>query len=136
MQAPLIVIAETINSARILANQNERTAPQSGVYGSLAEALKDTLDLITGDWNKAQIVYDSILDGNTVDQALRLTRPAPQPDPERIVGYIAPEDAADGVMTPVQNWEPGAVFHGQPIPADWTVVREKDLASGNWHPTI
>lgn len=53
-----------------------------------------------------------------------------------IVGYIAPEDAADGVMTPAQNWEPGYVFHGQPIPADYVPVRESDLASGNWHPTI
>ncbi|QOP66864.1 hypothetical protein SEA_ODYSSEY395_115 [Arthrobacter phage Odyssey395] len=70
MQAPLIVIAEAIDSARLLANQNERTAPQVGVYGTLVTALKDTLDLITGDWNRALDVYASILDGNSVEQAL------------------------------------------------------------------
>lgn len=57
-------------------------------------------------------------------------------DPERIVGYIDPEDAADGIMTPAQNWEPGYWLHGQPVPADWEVVREKDLHSGRWTVTI
>ncbi|UYL87480.1 hypothetical protein SEA_PUREGLOBE5_117 [Arthrobacter phage Pureglobe5] len=70
MQAPLIVIAEAIDSARLFANQNERTAPQAGVYGDLVKALKDTLALITGDYVRALDVYQSILDGNSVQEAL------------------------------------------------------------------
>ncbi|QGJ92878.1 hypothetical protein PBI_BEAGLE_121 [Arthrobacter phage Beagle] len=66
----LTSVAESINSARILANLNERTAPQVGVYGDLAKALKDTLALITGDYVQALDVYASILDGNSVEQAL------------------------------------------------------------------
>ncbi|QGJ92877.1 hypothetical protein SEA_PUREGLOBE5_116 [Arthrobacter phage Pureglobe5] len=51
-----------------------------------------------------------------------------------IVGYIAPEDAADGIMTPAKNWEPGYWLHGQPIPADYIPVRESDLV--HFTPTI
>jgi hypothetical protein len=71
MQAPLIAIAEAIDTARILANQNEETAPQSYVYGQLAKSLQDTLFLAIGDRNRAESAYQFILDGATVDQAVR-----------------------------------------------------------------
>lgn len=69
--ATLIDVAAAIDTARIAANQNESTAPQNGVYGALATALKDTLHLIIGDWGRAQDAYQFILDGATVDQAVR-----------------------------------------------------------------
>lgn len=64
-------VAEAINAARIAANQNDDTASQSGVYGQLSSALKDTLYLLIGDWGRALDAYQFILDGSTVDQAVR-----------------------------------------------------------------
>lgn len=75
MESPLIVIAEAIDSARIAANQNEITARQTGVYGDLANALKDTIQHITLDWGRTNDVYQSILDGNTVAEALKVSAP-------------------------------------------------------------
>jgi hypothetical protein len=75
MESPLIVIAEAIDSARIAANQNEITARQTGVYGNLANALKDTIQHITLDWGRTNDVYQSILDGNTVAEALKVSAP-------------------------------------------------------------
>lgn len=69
------------------------------------------------------------------DPAETAARPAVI-DPEEIIGYIDPEDAADGVLTPVKNWSPGYVLHGTPLPTDAEVVRRKDLDSGRWTPTI
>lgn len=39
----LLLVAESINDARRMANANEATAPQWGVYGYLSAALKETL---------------------------------------------------------------------------------------------
>jgi hypothetical protein len=71
MNAPLIVVAEAIDTARIAANQNDSTAPQGGVYGDLTDALIKTLVLITGSMIEAGHVYDRILDGATVTEALK-----------------------------------------------------------------
>jgi ABC-type transporter Mla subunit MlaD len=76
MEASLIDIAESINSARIIANANELTAPQRGVYGDLSEALGRVLRLMTGDNDRAKQMYQNILDGATVRQAYRATEPA------------------------------------------------------------
>lgn len=74
MQTPLTAVAEAINAARIAANQNDITAPQTGVYGALVEALWDVLNMITADLRKADRVYQAILDGATVTEALNATK--------------------------------------------------------------
>ena len=65
----LIILAEMLDKARIQANAIEVTAPQDGVYGDVSKALQGTLALIT-DAYVASRVYDSILDGNSVKEAL------------------------------------------------------------------
>lgn len=67
----LIALATQIDEARKAANAIEATAPQHGVYGSLADALRKTINLIVGGDEAADDVYDAIvMDGTTVEQAL------------------------------------------------------------------
>lgn len=74
----LIILAEMLDKARIQANAIDEYAIQSqrGVYGTIALALHRTLEEIIGAGKEdirtvtANRVYDSILDGNTVRQAL------------------------------------------------------------------
>ncbi|MEO3931428.1 hypothetical protein WMO79_01255 [Micrococcaceae bacterium Sec7.4] len=64
-------LATRLDQARIAANDIEETAPQSGVYGDISDALRKTLAvLLDGDHVRADAVYEAILDGNTVTQAL------------------------------------------------------------------
>lgn len=55
-------------------------------------------------------------------------------DPEEIIGYIDPEDPE--CLIPAKNWDPGYVFHGTPVPENYTPVREKDLNDDDWVVTI
>lgn len=80
MQPSLIDIAESIDSARIIANANDLTAPQRGVYGDLSEALGKVLRLMTGDNDRADRIYQAILDGASVRLAFRDTEPAKASD--------------------------------------------------------
>lgn len=71
----LLPVAEAIDAARLNANADDRTAPQGGVYGHLVTALKETLVLMAGP-ERAERMYDSILDGNTIREARNATEPA------------------------------------------------------------
>jgi hypothetical protein len=74
----LIELAETLDKARLQANAIDDLVIQSqrGVYGTIALALHDTLEQIIGAGKddifnaSADRVYDSILDGNTVREAI------------------------------------------------------------------
>lgn len=74
----LIELAETLNKARLQANAIDEYVIQSqrGVYGTIALALHDTLEQIIGAGRDdifsatADRVYDSVLDGNTIREAL------------------------------------------------------------------
>ncbi len=74
----LIELAETLDKARKQANAsgNYVIESQRGVYGQIALSLHDTLEEIVGAGKdaifnaSADRVYDSILDGNTVREAL------------------------------------------------------------------
>jgi hypothetical protein len=76
----LIELAETLDKARLQANAIEETADQRGIYGGIAQMLFDALELIFvespfegGDDGHnliANRAYDSILDGNSVREAL------------------------------------------------------------------
>lgn len=68
----LLTLATTLDKARLEANDHEATAPQTGVYGDIVTALVDVLRLIVGSKGVADQVYNSILDGNTVAEALRI----------------------------------------------------------------
>lgn len=76
----LIELAETLDKARLQANAIDDLVIQSqrGVYGTIALALHDTLEQIIGAGKDdifnatADRVYDSILEGNTVREALAL----------------------------------------------------------------
>lgn len=69
MDEKLISLAESLDAARMTANSIEATAPQSGVYGQISEALQATLSLIVGDL--APRVYASMCeDGNNVRDAI------------------------------------------------------------------
>jgi hypothetical protein len=70
----LTALAIMLDQARIAANAIEATAPETGVYGSIKEALLDTLALILGNHVRAKDAYASILDGNTVTEALAWVR--------------------------------------------------------------
>jgi len=75
----LIELAETLDKARLQANAIDELVIQSqrGVYGTIALSLHDTLEQIVGAgydatrYAHADRVYDSILDGNTVREALK-----------------------------------------------------------------
>lgn len=69
MSEQLIALAESIDAARILANANESTARQSGVYGDLTDALAKTLSLILGP-NGLNAAYQAMADGYTVREAI------------------------------------------------------------------
>jgi hypothetical protein len=74
----LIELAETLDEARKQANAIDELTIQSqhGVYGQIAQALIYTLAQIVGAgydsirYDHAGMVYGSILDGNTVREAL------------------------------------------------------------------
>lgn len=75
----LIELAETLDKARIQANAIDVYTIQSqmGVYGDIARALTDTLEVIfdgkVDDENLfANLAYNAILDGNTVREAIAL----------------------------------------------------------------
>jgi hypothetical protein len=69
MNQELIALAEMIDNARIAANANDATAPQSGVYGDLQKALQSTLELIAP--KKGNEIYTSIMEnGNSVRDAI------------------------------------------------------------------
>lgn len=70
---PLINLAETLNTARIEANAIEETAPQGEVYGDISQIMVEVLCMITGR-NEVGDIYDSLLDGNTVREALALVK--------------------------------------------------------------
>ena len=74
----LIELAATLDKARLQANAIDEYVIQSqrGVYGTIALSLHDTLEQIVGAgkddifYATADRVYDSVLDGNTIRQAL------------------------------------------------------------------
>lgn len=75
-QEALIELAETLDKARLQANAIESAASQRGVYGEVSLALLDTLEMIfeerVDDANLfANLAYNSLLDGNTVREALK-----------------------------------------------------------------
>lgn len=41
----IIAVAEALNQARLMANANEETAPQMGIYGQIETVLLSTLEL-------------------------------------------------------------------------------------------
>lgn len=67
----LIELAETLDSARLQANAIEEMAPQSWVYGDIAQVLVVVLCALTGRFEVGDI-YDLLLDGNTVREALEV----------------------------------------------------------------
>lgn len=66
----LIELAETLDKARLQANAIEATADQRNIYGSISVLLVETLCLMTGRYEVGDI-YDALLDGNTVREALK-----------------------------------------------------------------
>jgi hypothetical protein len=67
-------LATRLDQARFMANATEETAPQSGVYGDISNALQKTLALLVdGNKERADRLYEVIIaDGNTVPQALAI----------------------------------------------------------------
>lgn len=73
IEIALTDLATKLDGARIAANDIEETAPQSGVYGDISDALRKTLALLLdGDHVRGEAVYEAILDGNTVTEALTI----------------------------------------------------------------
>jgi hypothetical protein len=74
----LIRLAETLNTARLQANaiENYEVASQRGIYGTIVLALGRTLEELVGNteyttqYAISNRVYDSVLDGNSVREAL------------------------------------------------------------------
>lgn len=66
----LINLANHLDVCRMQANDIAETALQTRVYVDIVNALKDTLTLITGDPQRTETVYGSILDGNPAERAL------------------------------------------------------------------
>jgi len=67
----LLTLATTLDTARLQANDHAATAPQTGVYGDIVTALLDVIRLIVGSKGVADQVYQALLDGCTVPEALR-----------------------------------------------------------------
>jgi hypothetical protein len=67
----LIQLADTLDKARLQANAIEATAPQRGVYGNISDTLVEVLCLLTGRFEVGDI-YDALMDGNTVREALTI----------------------------------------------------------------
>lgn len=66
-------LATKLDEARRAANDIEETAPQSGVYGDISDALRKTLAVLRdGDHVRADAVYEAILDGSAVKEALAI----------------------------------------------------------------
>ena len=64
-------LATKLDESRRAANDIEETASQSGVYGDITDALRKTLAVLRdGDYVRADAVYEAILNGSTVTQAL------------------------------------------------------------------
>jgi hypothetical protein len=73
IEIALTDLATKLDHARLAANDIEETAPQSGVYGDISDALRKTLALLLdGRHERADVVYQSILDGNTVTETLAI----------------------------------------------------------------
>ena len=70
MDEKLIALAETLNKARIQANDHEITAPQHGVYGEVTRSLKTVLFVLVG-IDRSELAYQALLDGSDVRQAIR-----------------------------------------------------------------
>lgn len=67
----LVALAQQINEARIAANAIEATESSLyGVYGILSHALYDVIIRVVEGFDRRGFVFESILDGNTVQQAL------------------------------------------------------------------
>lgn len=68
----LVILAQMLDKARIQANAIEVTAPQSGVYGDIANALQQTLTFLTDDAAAANRIYDDIIEnGSSVKEAVK-----------------------------------------------------------------
>lgn len=70
--AALEALAGSINAARLQANIIDEAAATDGVYGDLSAALKKTLALILGSEDAAEAAYQTILDGEDVEHALKV----------------------------------------------------------------
>lgn len=66
----ITTLASSLNIARIQANAIEEAAPQNGVYGDVSTALKNTLFLLVPSRARVDAVYQGLLDGATVPEAL------------------------------------------------------------------
>ena len=70
----LVVLADMLDKARMVANANDTASHDSGVYGHISRALQDTLLLVTTDASRAESVYAAIVSsGITVTEALERT---------------------------------------------------------------
>lgn len=97
----LTSLAESLNTARLTANSIEVTAPQSGIYGDVVQALMKTLTLLlNGSTLMVEMAYNSILNGNTVEQALGLVGRALEK--EQML-----QQQADNKITRVTSMRPG-----------------------------
>lgn len=67
----LLALAIQIDEARQAANAIEIVAGARDVYGHLSQSLRRTLEVLTGSDEKADAVYECIIEsGNTVPQAI------------------------------------------------------------------
>jgi hypothetical protein len=66
-----VELAKTLNQARVIANGIDTAGiqAQSGVYGEIASALKETLAYLVGRVN-VDDAYQALLDGCTIDEVL------------------------------------------------------------------
>jgi len=110
MNTELIALADTLNNARIAANENETTAPQTGVYGHISRALVETLTLLfNGRANDADMAYDALIAGGTTTEAIEFVAKARHEQG----CYKAEQSGAalalaeiDGGYTKPRTWEP------------------------------
>lgn len=103
--AALIALAETFESARNQANAIASTSWQLGAYGDASHGINKVLVLLTESEQEADEVYQVILDGQSVREALEYVRKnyAPAPDED------AEEDAPQDHLFRVVNGRSGAV---------------------------
>lgn len=66
----LVNLANHLDVARMQANDIPETALLTSIYTDTAKVLKDTLLLLVGRPDRVEMVYLSILDGNTAERAL------------------------------------------------------------------
>ena len=67
----LIRLAEKLDEARLTANSMDETAPQSGVYGNISDALRGTLVHIVGPYAAYPAYQDMIESGLTVREVIK-----------------------------------------------------------------